>query len=455
MIPLLPATLSGMGALDFALLILKQIGIFYMILFGFHLNNKDIKYLIPGICLASIIAIFYSYWPDFGLSEMKRLIHPYFTTTTLGFIGSIAIILSFEIISRNPIPRIILFLSGATLFTFSYSRGAILMAAVYAVVKFSVVLSLKKSEGKSYIAYMPLAFGLIAIGVSTTTPIGERLLSSSLSGRELIWDQAISNIDSYRNYGNGIIGFGQSIASLHDSSACTNTSNKEFFCDFLDGGFHNAWLIAHNGILQNLGESGVTGLFSIVFIFGIFIYAAAKSRSIAGISIIGGMILADAFDNTLSFQTFFISSIPLIYGGMSIKSAFSDDTQSLRGNSMLTAFVIFAIWYAPLVPLQLDNQHTSELRVWHSNSIGESKIYSIVTEKISPTSYVQVDACNNELCRSTAIYEPQRGKNYTSFTIESRILPQPPLVLRLKIRDQSTPAWKSNLFSEGSWAINE
>jgi len=293
----LPALLSPEPLLASFLALARTLLMFGLIGAGLALSGTPwLRGLAWGLAVVYATALLYS---GLGTPELtqQRLFHPYMTSITLGLTGAFglwwALFAGGRWWWRVPLGAVaiaIVLLSG--------SRGGLAAAGLGALLGYLVRLRWQIALS------LLLALGLLSGGlyaaqrfdISSVT----RLLSTDTSGRDVVWWNAISVIQSAPLSGVGSYRLGTRFAPPGGQCLLWPApDNISAACPDLVSRLGYPWLIAHNVTLQQLAETGPLGLLGLFVLLGVVAVGAVWVRDPLGVAVISGLMLATATDNTL------------------------------------------------------------------------------------------------------------------------------------------------------------
>lgn len=219
----------------------------------------------------------YGYGPQ-ALGE--RLVHPYYTSVSLGLAGTLGLLLA---ITWKGGPWVWRVLGGGLslgLFLWSGSRGPLiaLVAGLLAVLATNFRVQWKATL-LAVVAAAALVFALQSTQGSTITG---RFMENTLNGRGVFWADALDTARAHPWGGVGPYQLGPHLSTqYHAGDTCNLWLKSDAYglstCPaFLDR-FRGAWLIAHNTAFHLLGETGIIGLSGWLALMGALALAAWRS----------------------------------------------------------------------------------------------------------------------------------------------------------------------------------
>ncbi|AWN23743.1 O-antigen ligase domain-containing protein [Deinococcus irradiatisoli] len=249
-----------------------------------------------GLAVVYATTLIYSGLGGAELTQ-QRLFHPYMTSITLGLMGACGIWWALFAGGRWWW-RLPFGVAALTVLLLSGSRGA--MAAALLGCALGWVVRLRWQIAISLMLGLGLLGGGLYVGQRFDVQSVTRLLSTDTSGRDLVWWNAISVIQSAPLAGVGSYRLGTRFAppggqcvlwSAPDSVAPT--------CPDFISRLGYPWLIAHNVTLQQLAETGPLGLIGLFVLLGVAVVTAVWVRDPLGVAVLSGLLLATTTDNTL------------------------------------------------------------------------------------------------------------------------------------------------------------
>ncbi|GAA4018247.1 hypothetical protein GCM10022631_33970 [Deinococcus rubellus] len=294
----LPALLSPEPLLASFLALARTLLMFGLIGAGLALSGTPwLRGLACGLAAVYATALLYS---GLGTPELtqQRLFHPYMTSITLGLTGAFGLWWALFAGGRWWW-RVPLGVAAISIVLLSGSRGGLAAAGLGAVLGYLVRLRWQIALS------LLLALGLLGGGLYAAqrfdVPSVTRLLSTDTSGRDVVWWNAISVIQSAPLSGVGSYRLGARFAPPGGQCllwpAPDNSAGAP--CPDLISRLGYPWLIAHNVTLQQLAETGPLGLLGLFALLGVVGVAAVWVRDPLGVAVLSGLLLATATDNTL------------------------------------------------------------------------------------------------------------------------------------------------------------
>ncbi|UBV42730.1 O-antigen ligase family protein [Deinococcus taeanensis] len=288
-----------------------------------------------------------------------RLSHPYVTPVSLGMAGALGLWLSLETRPeeqwRQGFPwRLVLGVLGLLTAVLSGSRGPLAVAFL------GTLLLLGWHRGRRWRVLVITLLSTVALGAlllgerSQQRPL-ERLFTLDLTGRDLIWEDGLSVAQTLPWAGTGTLLLGPRIAPPGDS--CTWFEALEVRgvgCPAAVEQVNNAWVFAHNGVVQALGETGLIGTAGLFLLLGAVLAAASGGPPLI-LTLVGGLLVGDLTDNvTLVPGPFFCAVFWLAAGGALARNPPRWSAAGKWGGALLLVMA-FPIW-THFLPSNLDRQ---------------------------------------------------------------------------------------------------
>ncbi len=271
-------------------------------MFGFMAVGASLsssRQLAPlGVGLAVVYVTALGLTVEGGLNPLsQRLGHPYMTPITLGLAGAAGIWLGLfaggRLWWRVPLGTValgILLLSG--------SRGPLAAALIGTALGFAVRQSRRVALG--ILTGAALLAGGFYLGQRLELPAINRLSNADTSGRDLVWNNALSVIHSAPVSGVGSYRLGTRLSPPGEGCTLWPAADGSVQpCPAWIDRLGQPWLIAHNVTLQELAESGPLGLLGLFVLLGVGAAAAWRQRDALGLAVLSGLLIATANDNTL------------------------------------------------------------------------------------------------------------------------------------------------------------
>ena len=281
-------------ALVRALFILGLIGV------GVWLKESQrLGYLLYGYVIVYLVA-FWTSWQAWGekLFDWARLVHPYYTTVSIGLAGALGILLA---AGSRELPRWFRLLGGGLALLallFSGSRGALLLLVTGGLAALAL-------GGRRYLSALAAGGGALLVAYLATQrerPIHAlaRILDfDNLNGRDKIWAGALRAFHEHPVGGTGPYQLGPYLDFLHRHGChlWIGAERLGLRCPEWLEPFYGAWLIAHNTWLHALGETGVVGTVGWALLYLLGAYATIRARDPLAAAIFFGFLAMGLVDN--------------------------------------------------------------------------------------------------------------------------------------------------------------
>lgn len=279
---------------------------------------REARWLGVGLALTYGVAVAFSVLEGADLWR-QRLAHPYMTSVSLGLAGSMGLWLAAYAPGlkwwRWPLS-----LSALSALLLSGSRGALLAALAGLLVG-----ALLKRWYAATALLVLAAVGFLALGVlgggRTNVTALDRLSTTDASGRDVIWANTLTAVSASPWTGIGPYQLGQYITvpgegcALFPGAQGDVTSSCPAWLERL----RNPWIIAHNGSLHQLAESGPLGLGGWALLFGTAAAVAVRRRDALGAAILIGLSAANLNDNTTLVPSPFFAEMFWITVGVQLR----------------------------------------------------------------------------------------------------------------------------------------
>jgi len=315
------ALLSPNPWISLPLALLRGGFIIALLLAGVYLYEpKKLTYLLWGLTFIYIVSFIGSYLAYGDRWWRLRLIHPYYTTTALGLVGALGLLLLFEWKASWWLRLPLAALAAGTLML-SGSRGALVLLVVGGVM--AVLARDRKYAWGLALGgiFMSAAYVVVSLGEHVYS-IGH-FFSLDLSGRDRIWKSVIVAIKTHLWGGVGPYQVGPWIDSIQQGCHLWTGAVRLFHLacpDWLQP-FSGAWIIAHNLLLHSLAETGIIGTLGFFSILALVGYATIKAREPFLIAVFFGYLAMSLADNPMAVPSLFFAEVFWIAGGMALAQA--------------------------------------------------------------------------------------------------------------------------------------
>lgn len=278
----------------------------------------EVRWLGVGLALTYAVALTFSFLEGADLWR-HRLAHPYMTSVSLGLAGSVGVWFAAYApgLARW---RWSLAVAALAVLLLSGSRGALLAGLVGLLVG-----ALLKRWRIATVLLVVAALGFLALGLvgggRTNIAALDRLSTTDVSGRDVVWANTLTVVRAYPWTGVGPYHLGQYITVPGEGCALFPGAQGDVTstCPAWLERLRNPWIIAHNGSLHQLAESGPLGLGGWALLFGTAIAVAIQRRDALGAAILIGLTVANLNDNTTLVPSPFFAEIFWIAVGVQLR----------------------------------------------------------------------------------------------------------------------------------------
>ncbi len=321
---LIAALFAPRPVVSLGLALLRALFIFGLIGVGAWLReSRWLGYLLYGLIVVYVVALGSS-WLLLGerLFRWARLVHPYYTTVSLGLSATLGLFLAFGV---PQLPRWLRLVGGALAFLvllFAGSRGAVLAL-------FTGGMAAAFFGGARYLRILGSAG--VVVGVALFLAESERRVGAitrllnlgNLSGRDKVWEGAVAAFSAHPIGGVGPYQLGPYLSFLY-RGGCRLWDAAErlgLSCPSWLEPFYGAWLIAHNVVLQALGESGVVGTLGWLVLYLFAGYAVFRAREPLMAAIFTGFMAMGLVDNPTAVPSLHLGEVFWVAVGMAMAQA--------------------------------------------------------------------------------------------------------------------------------------
>lgn len=310
--PLLASLLALVrSALILALLVLGQrIG-----------SSRKFWPFLLGAALAGLVALLTSTGLRTGGLLGARLSHPYLTEVSLGILGMLGGLISlfapwrlaWRLVSAAFF-LVVLLLSG--------SRGPLIMLVVASLTAALLVLPPRRLWPAVLAALV--VGGSVVLVAPRAASFAARLLSADGTGRDVVWLNTLEVIQAHLVGGVGPYLFGSQLsAPVQGCDLWPVLAEAGYRCPEWLTSLGQPWLIAHNGALQQLGESGLIGTAGFFLLLGFILYSAIMQRDVLSVSLIAAILAGNFIDNTIMLPSPFFAEMFWLAAGTQLGTRFS------------------------------------------------------------------------------------------------------------------------------------
>lgn len=300
---LLAALWAPQVTLSLALALLRGVVVTGWVTYGFvkgrHLN---MGWVAGALAVVSLLALALAGWLRDGraleASSGTGLEFLYITANGMSIVGMVMIFLALLGLRHWSLAwRTLLGTLGAGVLILGMGKTA------WLAVIFGLVLALTGRWATW------LRWGLLGVmALMVTIPEGRAIMlntiGTSLSGREQVWADAARISTSFSVGGTGPYQYGHWAAPFGNPCATLRTVEAVIpQCPSWVASLGQPWIIAHNGTLQALGETGLVGTAGWFLLYGAAVLGAWKSRWPLARAVTGGLLLINTVDNALLFPS--------------------------------------------------------------------------------------------------------------------------------------------------------
>lgn len=449
--------LTSVTAVVRSLLILGLLGA------GAHL--KETRRLWPvliGGAVVAVTALTTSEYGRLGGLLAARLSHPYLTEVSLGILGALGALLSLVLPASRAV-RVAAFLASALLLLFSGSRGPLLMLGTGCL---AWLLARAPAARWRTAAVTAGAALVLVLGVLTASKSGAgflgRLVSFDSTGRDLTWLNAMDVIRHHPVGGLGPYLLGQALAD--PVAHCTlwpTLAEAGYACPPWLVSLGQPWLIAHNGVLQQLGEGGVVGTVGLFLLLGTAVTAAWRQRDAAATALMAAVLTGSFLDNTFVVPSPFFAELfwiaagtqlarqPETPGVSAVSSRHHGPAPGLTGMALLL-IMGFPIWASLLPgrpPAAALHTLNADLRLVPGTP------YRVQTDLSGPDGRYRValTTCRT-YCQTAAVKAVELRGGRASVWLEGQLLGQPQRLNLLLLPAVARP-WEVRPLARQTWQV--
>ena len=446
----LPALFSPEPLLASGLALARTLLMFGLMGVGVALGSSDrLKPFAIGLGVVFITAIVYSVLGGADVLT-SRLGHPYMTSITLGLGGAFGVWIAL-FSSGRLLWRIPLGLGGIAVLLLSGSRGPLAAALVGCLAGFVI------QRGRRVAIALLLGAGLLAGGVYIGGRLGvsaiARLGNADTTGRDIIWHNTLTVIQSQRWTGVGSYRLGKYLTSSGNS--CTlfpNANGRTSSCPTWLKNLGNPWLIAHNATLQQLAESGPLGLMGLLLLLGTIILCGLNGRNPLSIAATTGLVISSINDNTLIVPSPFFAECFWIFSGICLKN-----TVKFQYKNQIVFLITSILISAPLYFNLFNSSSISLVKIYlldKSNTVRSYEDYTVLTGlTVSPGQYrLILESCSIYCVEVAESRFTTVEKNAQIIHLSGSLLKQRKQIIKLKLYDLISN-WNIRPVAETSWEV--
>lgn len=343
----LPALLSPSPVEASLLALVRTLLIAGLISVGILLGRSD-RLMPLGVGLLAVFAtaVAVTVVNDVALLG-QRLSHPYMTSITLGLAGACSLWLGLFGSGRKGW-RVLLGAAGVAILLLSASRAPLLAALAGAGA--GVLIRAERRLALVVGAVLAVLVGLVLLGLRNGDELARRLLDFETNGRDVVWANTLSVIQSAPLSGVGPYLLGRSLQPPGAYCELWIGPNGTAACPEWVSNLGSPWLIAHNGVLQQLAETGPLGVLGLFALLGAVVWTALRLKDALSSAVLIGLLVATASDNTLLVPSPFFGELFWIVAGIQLTRLETfRPAQGLVGGVALAALA-FPVWVAATAP---------------------------------------------------------------------------------------------------------
>lgn len=215
-----------------------------------------------------------------GSPLTTRLVHPYFTTVSLGLAGTLGLLLAVTWRGGPLAWRLLAVGLGLGMFVWSGSRGPLI--ALGAGLLAALAVGARRQWRAVALTVVGGAAVFLALQAAVPGGVFGRFTDQTLSGRGTFWADALAAARAHPWGGTGPYQLGPSFTTQYGEESCRFWLQNSRYgfeeCPPVIEAARGAWLIAHNTAFHLLGETGILGLSGWLALMGALAVAAWRSR---------------------------------------------------------------------------------------------------------------------------------------------------------------------------------
>ena len=361
-----------------------------------------------------------------------RLHHPYMTPITLGLVGAVSVWLASFV--RGPVAyRVALGLTGGGLLLLSASRGP-LMAALLGLVAGLLVQSGRRVQ------FAGLAVGITAVGAVSLLAgqregLLSRLVQADTTGRDLVWARTLGAYQESPASGVGSSLLGRYLQPLGGHCELWIGASGAPDCPAWLDRLGSPWLIAHNGALQALAETGPLGLLGLFLLVGTVVFTASRTRDALGVAVLVGLLIATLTDNTLLVPSPFFGEVFWLVAGVQLARVRTVQSGHLLSAAAALALVAFPVWVSAASSRPHDTRFAQALQFIRAPAtVGAGQEYAVYsTWALPPGTYRLLLLACAERCATVQTQQIEAADGRVSVRAGGQLHTTPTQTLRLEV----------------------
>lgn len=326
-----------------------------LIIYGFkYFSSLNYHFLGKIITVIGVIATTFHFISGRGFLNPMEFF--YITSNSISILGVILVFLGRHLINSIPKIHVLAFLLMGFWLIFS-GQGRSAFIILLTGISFNIKWTTRKTS--CFIVFATMISLLFIY-----QDLFQSWIFNNLSGREIVWEQAINVFKAFPIGGTGSYQYA-SIANPFDNPCAISTDFDILIsqnqCPDLIQHLHKPWLIAHNGALHALAENGVVGLFGWSILWGTAIVGAWYSQSQFIRAVILGLLAANHIDNVTLIPSPGFSELFFILIGVAWSKKNLPHQLETQKHTHHAAMLGLSIGISMLLTALILKNHTSKL----------------------------------------------------------------------------------------------
>ncbi|UFA51508.1 O-antigen ligase family protein [Deinococcus radiophilus] len=453
------ALLTAQPLLSLGLALLRSALVVGWMTYGYSYGRRlNLGWVTGALALVSVLALAMAAWlrmtagPDTVLPRGLEFL--FITSNGMSIVGMVLVLLALLGLRHwSVISRVLLGLLGAGVLVLGLGKAAWLALGV------GLLLSLRGRWGQG-LRWGMLVLAALALAVPSTRAQVLTLFGNSLSGREQVWTDASRIFSASPLGGTGPYQYGASAAPFGDPCATLRTIEAVVpSCPAWVEGLSQPWIIAHNGTLQALAETGLVGAAGWFLLYGAVLLGAWKSRWPLARALTGSLLVVNTVDNAILLPSPGYAELFLVLGGASWAAWLARPEEASQEAAALPAGSAPALqlaalggavgvgtaavpWLlaAPTAPVQVELRRLLTPAQYQSGEVYGLYADLSWAQDLAGDGYLSVEQCSDlNIC--TRIGGARFEKGRLSEWVYARIREEGPdaqnVALRLTVADQS------------------